>query len=162
MVGDEFMIEQLKVKLLYEAAKEPTRATIRSAGIDLYACSLWPMHSMNPDGFSLSLPPRRPTLVHTGIAIQLPEGHVGLCCPRSGLASKHNVTVLNTPGVIDEDYRGEVMVLLINHDEETKYIAHGDRIAQLVIVPVTRTMIQVVQELSTTERGDRGFGSSGI
>jgi dUTP pyrophosphatase len=100
-------------------------------------------------------------LVPTGIAVALPNGFEAQVRPRSGLAVKHGVTVLNSPGTIDSDYRGEIKVPLINHGEADFAVARGDRIAQLVIAPVSRARWQVVEELDATARGSGGFGSSG-
>jgi len=100
-------------------------------------------------------------LVPTGFALELPEGYEAQVRPRSGLALKHGVTLLNTPGTIDADYRGEVMVLLINHGSEKLTIRRGDRIAQLVIAPVNHVEIVAVETLGATERGPGGFGSTG-
>ncbi|MDQ6976165.1 MAG: dUTP diphosphatase [Mariprofundaceae bacterium] len=101
-------------------------------------------------------------LINTGISIAVPEGYEAQIRPRSGLALKHGVTVLNSPGTIDADYRGEVKVLLINHDDVAFYIERGDRIAQMVIAPVCQAKLAFVSGLSPTPRGDRGFGSSGV
>lgn len=101
-------------------------------------------------------------LVRCGIRIALPKGTVGMVCPRSELASKHGVTVLNAPGILDEGYRGEVMVILYNTDDHKAFrISKGDRIAQLVVVPYVRCSIEEVAELDDTERGEHGFGSTG-
>jgi dUTP pyrophosphatase len=100
-------------------------------------------------------------LVSTGWAIAIPEGFEGQIRPRSGLAKKHGITVLNTPGTIDSDYRGEVMVLLINHSKEPYTVRPGDRIAQLIIAPVTRVELVEVATLDDTKRGEGGFGSTG-
>jgi dUTP pyrophosphatase len=102
--------------------------------------------------------------VPTGLAIALPEGYEGQVRPRSGLAARHAVTILNAPGTIDQDYRGEVRVLLVNLGVDAYQINPGDRIAQLVVAPVTRVSVQVVEDsesLGATERGSGGFGSTG-
>ena len=99
--------------------------------------------------------------VPTGLAMAIPRGYEGQVRPRSGLARKHAVTVANAPGTIDADYRGECMVLLINLGREPFTIAHGDRVAQLVIAPVSQAEVVEVDELSTTARGAGGFGSTG-
>jgi dUTP pyrophosphatase len=101
-------------------------------------------------------------LVPTGLALQLPDGYEAQVRPRSGLAARHGVTVLNAPGTIDSDYRGEVKVILINHGREPFAIGHGDRIAQLVIAPVTRAVPVEVAALDETARGMGGFGSTGL
>lgn len=100
-------------------------------------------------------------LVDTGVRVAIPGGYVGLVCPRSGMACKHEVTVINSPGVIDPNYRGSIKVGLVNHNSAGFDIREGDRIAQLLIVPVPRVMFQQVEELDDTERGADGFGSSG-
>ena len=102
-------------------------------------------------------------LVPTGIAIALPNGYVGLVHPRSGLALKHGISIVNTPGTIDAGYRGEIMVTIINHDLSTPFqIAVGDRIAQLVIQQVEHATFEEVESLPDSERGSSGFGSSGV
>lgn len=143
------MTPSLKTKRLHPNAKLPTRASPGSAGLDLYAVEdVW-------------LPGHRSKMVATGIAIELPTGHEGQIRPRSGLASKHQITVCNSPGTIDSDFRAEIKVILINHSDEQYQIHAGDRIAQLVIAPVTMADVIEVDALSDTERGQGGFGSSG-
>lgn len=134
-------------------ARAPRYATEGAAGLDLFAALDAPMR----------LAPGARDAVPTGLSIALPSGHEGQVRPRSGVALKHGVTVLNAPGTIDEDYRGEVKVLLINHGKEPYTIENGDRIAQLVIAKVARTDVEVVDAaaLGATERGSGGFGSSG-
>jgi dUTP pyrophosphatase len=127
----------------------PAYATHGSAGLDLRAA----------EAFTLKSGER--ALVPTGIAIALPQGFEAQVRPRSGLAVKHGVTVLNAPGTIDADYRGEIKVPLINHGVEDFVIARGDRIAQMVIAPVTVASLSEVDRLEETERGSGGFGSSG-
>lgn len=100
-------------------------------------------------------------LVDTGVRVAIPNGYVGLVCPRSGMACKHEVTVINSPGVIDPNYRGSIKVGLVNHNSVGFDIREGDRIAQLLIVPVPRVAFEQVDELDDTERGADGFGSSG-
>ena len=147
----------LRVKLLREGAKAPTRATGRSAGVDLYAC----LSDQDGRAATVELIPGAHKVIPTGVAAVIPEGHVGLCCPRSGLARNNGLTVLNAPGVIDEDYVGELGVIIVNHSSISQFITHGERIAQLVITPVVYTFVEVVNELPTTERGAHGFGSTG-
>jgi len=142
----------LQVKKLRDEAKIPTRATEQSAGLDLYACLF--------QG-SVVIEPSQRALIKTGIAIALDPGMEAQVRPRSGLALKKGITVLNSPGTIDADYRGEVGVILINHSDEPVEVYHGDRVAQLVIQKVWMTEIQEVDELSDTERGAGGFGSTG-
>ena len=127
--------------------------TAGAAGLDLVAA---------PEGGQpLKIGPGGRILVPTGISIALPPGHEGQIRPRSGLALKEGVTCLNSPGTIDEDYRGEVKVLLVNHGEGEVTIRPGDRIAQLVVAPVARVEVAVVPTLSETQRGTGGFGSTG-
>ncbi len=142
----------LRVKLVRPDAKPPGYATEGAAGLDLAAAIDVP----------LAIPPGGRSSVPTGIAIELPPGHEGQVRPRSGLARRHAVTVLNAPGTIDEDYRGEVQVLLVNLGDEEVVIRPGDRIAQLVVAPVRRVAVEVVANLSDTVRGDGGFGSTGL
>jgi dUTP pyrophosphatase len=127
----------------------PSYATAGAAGLDLRAAE------------AFTLRPGERALVPTGIAIALPKGFEAQVRPRSGLAVKHGVTVLNAPGTIDADYRGEIKVPLINHGVEDFVIARGDRIAQMVIAPVTIASLSEVDRLEETERGSGGFGSSG-
>lgn len=108
------------------------------------------------------LAPGERVLVPTGLSIELPQNHEGQVRPRSGLAIKHGISLVNTPGTIDEDYRGEVMVPLINHGNEAFVIRRGERIAQLVIAPVVRPAIVEVSELAVSQRGKGGFGSTGV
>ena len=137
-----------------ELAKLPGYATAGAAGLDLHAALEAP----------LTLLPGARVAVPTGIAIALPPGHEGQVRPRSGLALKHGITVANAPGTIDEDYRGEVQVLLVNLGDAAYSIAPGDRVAQLVVAEVARVEVRAVDEaemLGATERGSGGFGSSG-
>jgi dUTP pyrophosphatase len=127
----------------------PNYATLGAAGMDLRSAD------------SLTIKPRARALVATGIAIALPLGFEAQVRPRSGLAVKHGVTVLNAPGTIDCDYRGEIKVPLINHGDEDFVIARGDRIAQMVIAPAPQVMLEEVLSLDDTLRGAGGFGSSG-
>jgi dUTP pyrophosphatase len=130
----------------------PAYATAGSAGLDLVAAV----------GSTLEIPPGGRVAVPTGLALALPEAWEAQVRPRSGLALKHGVTVLNSPGTIDSDYRGEVRVILANLGSETVSIARGDRIAQLVVAPVQRIAWQRVEELPSTGRGSDGFGSTGV
>lgn len=129
----------------------PKYETELSAGMDLYA---------NIEE-SICLKPMQRALVKTGLFIALPDGYEAQVRPRSGLAYKKGITVLNSPGTIDADYRGEVGVILINLSQEDFVIEDGERIAQMVIAPYTKAIWQSVEELSTTERGAGGFGSTG-
>lgn len=114
-----------------------------------------------PQG-DLTVAPGRIAIVPTGLAIAIPPGHEGQVRPRSGLATKHGLTVVNAPGTIDADYRGELKVALINLGQEPCVITHGMRIAQLVISPVSRVRVEQVPELDPTNRGQGGFGSTGL
>jgi len=129
----------------------PAYQTADAAGLDLHAALEAP----------LTLAPGKRALVPTGIALAIPKGYEGQVRPRSGLALRHGVTLLNSPGTIDADYRGEVKVLLINLGEEPFTIRPGDRIAQLVIAKVERAELVLVTELDATERGAGGYGSTG-
>jgi dUTP diphosphatase len=115
-----------------------------------------------PAGETLMLAPGARALVPTGFALAIPTGYEGQVRPRSGLAANHGVTVLNAPGTVDADYRGEVKVILVNHGEEPLAITRGMRIAQLVIAPVTTAAFVEAPELPDTERGGGGFGSTGL
>ena len=131
----------------------PAYQTADAAGLDLLAAV--------PQSAPLILLPGRYEMVPTGLTIALPPGYEAQVRPRSGLAAKHGVTVLNSPGTIDADYRGEINVILINHGEAPFQIRRGERIAQMVIAPVTRAELVPVDVLSTTPRGSGGFGSTG-
>ena len=124
-----------------------------AAGLDLVAAL--------PQAEPLKLAPGSRALVPTGLLLEIPPGHEAQVRPRSGLALQHGVTVLNAPGTIDADYRGEVMVLLVNLGQENFFVTRGDRIAQLVIAPVTRVDVERVETLSRSQRGQGGFGSTG-
>lgn len=110
----------------------------------------------------IELSPGKRRLIPTGLQMALPEGYEAQIRPRSGLAYRNGITMLNTPGTIDADYRGEVKVLAVNLGNESFIINHGDRIAQMVIAPVTQAEIEEVESLSDTERADGGFGSTGV
>lgn len=129
----------------------PAYARDGDAGLDLHAA----------EGAELAPGERR--LVGTGVAIALPHGHAGFVHPRSGLALRHGLSVVNTPGTIDAGYRGEIKVLLVNHDvEHSVTIARGDRIAQLVVQPVDHVRLVEVDDLPRSARGDGGYGSTGV
>jgi dUTP pyrophosphatase len=145
------MMTPLKIKRLHERAAIPSYATPGSAGLDLSAALEAP----------LELAPGARALIPTGIAIALPPGHEGQVRPRSGLAVKHGLTVLNAPGTVDEDYRGEVKVSLVNLGQEPVWIEPGMRVAQLVVAPVARVAVFEVDSLEETERGVGGFGHTG-
>ncbi|MBR1126237.1 dUTP diphosphatase [Bradyrhizobium lablabi] len=131
----------------------PAYQTADAAGLDLLAAV--------PQDTPMILAPGKHAMVPTGLTIALPSGYEAQVRPRSGLAAKHGVTVLNSPGTIDADYRGEISVILINHGETSFPIRRGERIAQMVIAPVVRAALVVVEELSGTGRGSGGFGSTG-
>ena len=131
----------------------PAYQSADAAGLDLLAAV--------PAESPLILSPGKYAVVPTGLTIALPSGHEAQVRPRSGLAAKHGVTVLNAPGTIDADYRGEISVILINHGETPFVIRRGERIAQLVIAPVVQAELTAAASLSTTDRGSGGFGSTG-
>jgi dUTP pyrophosphatase len=131
----------------------PRQQTAGAAGVDLPAALAF--------SATLIIDPGRFAMVPTGLSIALPEGYEAQVRPRSGLAAKYGVTVLNSPGTVDADYRGEIKVLLINHGDAPFEIKRGDRIAQLVIAPVSAVTFTERQALDSTERGDQGHGSTG-
>ena len=146
---------KLRVYKMRADAIVPQYETSGAAGMDLAACL----------STSITLEPGGTAKVPTGLKVALPRGHEGQVRPRSGLAARHGVTVLNAPGTIDEDYRGELQIRLVNHGPEAFTIGHGDRIAQLVVAPVVQVEIEGVNEeaaLGGTERGSGGFGSTGV
>ena len=142
---------EMNIKKLNENAIVPTYGSQFAAGADLYAC----------EGGEISIAPGQTRLVHTGIAMEIPEGLVGLIYARSGLASKRGLAPANKVGVIDSDYRGEIMVALHNHSDKEQTVADGERIAQIVFAPYYAAEFTVVDELSDTVRGVGGFGSTG-
>ncbi|MGF2947969.1 dUTP diphosphatase [Microbacterium alcoholitolerans] len=132
------------------AASVPTYAHPGDAGADLVATQ------------AVRLEPGERSLIGTGVSIALPEGYAAFVVPRSGLAAKHGITVVNTPGTVDAGYRGEIKVTLLNTDSKQAYdVAVGDRIAQLIVMPVVRARFEPVEELPDSVRGDGGFGSTG-
>ena len=139
----------LRVKRIHEKAILPVRNNDNDAGLDLFSVE------------SKVIGPGEWAMIGTGIAIELPKNTEAQVRPRSGLASKHGITVLNTPGTIDEGYRGEVIVIMINHARESFVVEEGMKIAQLVIMPVIFADVEETQSLSDSDRGDKGFGSSG-
>ncbi len=143
----------LKVHITLDAEGLPLPAyeTAGAAGMDLRAAIAEPV----------TLAPGERTLITTGLRLEIPEGYEGQVRPRSGLASRHGITLLNTPGTIDSDYRGLVQVVVINLGQEPFTIHRGDRIAQLILAPVTRVTVEAVDDLAETERGEGGFGSTG-
>jgi dUTP diphosphatase len=142
-------VTELPIRRLRDDAIVPVQAYEGDAGLDLAACD------------RIEIRPGERALVSTGLAVAIPEGFAGFVQPRSGLAAEHGVTVLNTPGLIDSGYRGEVRVILHNADARTPFVVEpGMRIAQLVVVPVAEIEPVEVEELPASERGVRGFGSS--
>lgn len=140
---------KLKVQRIHKDAKLPLQATQGDAGMDLFSID------------SLEIKPGQRQMVKTGIKIELEEGYEAQVRPRSGLALKYGVTVLNSPGTIDAGYRGEIAVILINHGQEVFAVEKSMRIAQLVIQAIPTVELVEVEELSQSERGEKGFGSSG-
>lgn len=141
----------IRVKKLDERAVLPTYGSEYAAGADLYAVT---------DG-ELTFEPGETKLVHTGLAMEIPEGYAGLIYARSGLASKRGLAPANKVGVVDADYRGEIMVALHNHGTTAQTIANGERIAQLVVAPFLKASYEQAEELNETVRGAGGFGSTG-
>lgn len=142
---------QVKIKKLCENAILPKYATEYSAGADLCAC-------LDKD---VEILPGATVLIHTGLALEIPKGYAGMIFARSGLASKRGLAPANKVGVVDADYRGEVMVALYNQSGEAQTICHGERIAQLVVMPFLACDFVLSDELSDTVRGAGGFGSTG-
>ena len=142
---------KVNIKKLNEKATIPTYGSEFSAGADLYALADEP----------ITIAPHETVLVHTGVAMEIPTGYVGLVFARSGLATKRALAPANKVGVIDSDYRGEIMVALHNHGSEAKTIENGERIAQIVLVPYLTAEFDEVDELTDTVRGEGGFGSTG-
>jgi dUTP pyrophosphatase len=142
---------RVRWKRLRPGALAPRYMSAGAAGLDLASAA--------PEAISIA--PGDSATVPTGLALEIPPGFEGQVRPRSGLARKAGVTVLNAPGTIDSDYRGELAVLLVNHGRNVHIIAPGDRIAQLVIAPVTSAELEEVEELGHTERGAGGFGHTG-
>ena len=145
------MTQQVRIKKLHPDAVIPTYGTPFAAGADLYAC----MDS------SVTIGPGQTQFIHTGLAVEIPVGFAGLVYARSGLACKKGIAPANKVGVIDADYRGEIMVALQNHSSEAVTIESKERIAQLVITPFLTAQFEETDELVDTERGEGGFGSTG-
>jgi dUTP pyrophosphatase len=140
---------EVAVRRLREDAALPRQAYEGDAGVDLVACE------------GMTLQPGERGVVGTGIAVEIPDGYAGFVQPRSGLAARHGIGVVNSPGLIDSGYRGEIRVVLLNTDRTEAFeIRRGMRIAQLVVAPVATVRLIEVDELATSERGARGFGSS--
>ena len=143
---------KLNFKKLNENAVMPTYGSEFAAGADLYACT---------NGETVVIESGETKLIKTGLAMEIPEGYAGLIYARSGIANKRGLAPSNKVGVIDSDYRGEIMVSLHNHSNETQSIADGERIAQMVITPFLKVEYNEVEEISETVRGEGGFGSTG-
>lgn len=144
------MTVRLEVKKVRDSAVVPARAYAGDAGMDLAACE------------RVELAPGARALVPTGLAVAIPDGYAGYVQPRSGLAARHGISIVNTPGLVDSGYRGELLVNLVNHDDEQPFVVEpGMRIAQLVILQVPPVELVEVDELPESERGADGFGSSG-
>jgi dUTP pyrophosphatase len=141
---------ELPIQRLRDEAVVPERAYAGDAGLDLAACE------------RVELGPGERAVVHTGLAVAIPEGYAGFVQPRSGLADRHGISIVNSPGLIDSGYRGEVKVILLNTDRTAPFVVeYGMRIAQLVVLPVPDVELVELDELPATERGVRGHGSSG-
>lgn len=143
------MIYDIKIKLIHKSALLPHQANMGDAGLDLFSIEEKIIKSGEAE------------LIRTGIKIELPKGTEAQIRPRSGLALKHSITVLNSPGTIDEGYRGEISVILINHGKDNFRVEKQMRIAQMVVAPIARVNIIPAEELTNTERAEGGFGSSG-
>jgi dUTP pyrophosphatase len=142
-------VTDLPVKRLHDGATMPARAYEGDGGLDLTACE------------RVELEPGARAVVGTGLAVAIPDGHAGFVQPRSGLAARHGIAVVNSPGLVDSGYRGEVKVVLLNTDRHEPFVVEpGMRIAQLVVVPVATPQPTEVEELPGSERGEKGFGSS--
>jgi dUTP pyrophosphatase len=140
---------ELPIQKLRDDAVVPTRAYAGDAGLDLAACE------------RVELAPGERALVGTGLAVAIPGGYAGYVQPRSGLAAKHGITIVNTPGLVDSGYRGELKVILLNTDANEPFVIEpGMRIAQLVVLPIPEVVPVETDELPSSERGQRGFGSS--
>ncbi len=146
------MTAKVKIKKLTENAKVPTYGSEFSAGADLYLCA---------DGDSVEIGAGETALLHCGVAMEIPTGYVGLIFARSGIATRRGLAPANKVGVIDSDYRGEIMVALHNHSDSAATVENGERIAQLVIVPYLTADFVEADSLDDTLRGDGGFGSTG-
>ena len=141
----------MRVKKLRENATVPTYGSVEAAGADLYACL----------EAEITIEPGKTVFVPTGLAMEVPKGYAGLIYARSSLGTKRGLAPANKVGVIDSDYRGEVMVALHNHGMEAQTIAHGERIAQLLVTPVLAPSFELWDDLTDTDRGAGGFGSTG-
>jgi dUTP pyrophosphatase len=154
--GLTIQVPTVKFKRVHPQARLPSRSTEGAAGWDLYALCITEEDRPNKS----IVPPHTTKLIRTGWHVEPPPGHMLMICSRSGLA-KHSLFVANAPGIVDSDYRGEIQVLLFNGSFSTYYVQHDDRIAQMLVVPLIPSNIAEVQELSSTSRGEAGFGSTG-
>lgn len=145
---------RIKIKKLYDDSRMPTQGSEWAAGGDLYAYI--------PGRDFIEIAPHETVMIGTGICASIPRAFWGGVFARSGLASKNGLAPANKVGIVDPDYRGEIKVALHNHSEDTQIIHHGDRVAQLVIVPAPRVIYDAVDELDQTDRGDGGFGHTGV
>ena len=148
------MFIKVKFVKVREGAKVPERGSKYAAGYDLSACI--------PDMERVIIRPGETVKIPTGLAFAYPEGYFGAVCARSGLATKCGLAPANKIGILDEDYRGEVFIALHNHSSETQVVNHGDRIAQLILLPYLNVDFVESDKLDETERGEGGFGSSGV
>ena len=144
-------MDKIAVKILREGAKLPTYGSVEAAGADLYAC-------LEAD---VTIAPGQTAFIPTGFAMAVPKGCAGLIYARSGMACKRDLAPANKVGVIDSDYRGEIIVALHNHGNQDRTISHGERIAQMIITPVLTPAYEIAENLDDTERGEGRFGSTG-
>lgn len=142
---------KVKIKKLSETAHLPTYGSDGAAGADLYALT----------DNDVTIDPGQTIMIHTGVALEIPVGYVGLVFARSGLASKRGLAPANKVGVIDSDYRGEIMVALHNHSDMPQTLTSGERVAQIAVMPCCRAIFEIVDSLDDTDRGEGGFGSTG-
>ncbi len=144
-------MESVRVKILREGAKLPAYGTAEAAGADLYACL----------DAAVTIRPGETAMIPTGIALEVPRGCAGLIYARSGMAVKRGLAPANKVGVVDSDYRGEILVALLNHGSVPQTVENGERVAQFVVTPVLQPAYEAVESLTDTERNDGGFGSTG-
>ena len=167
---------ELKVKKMRDNAILPIRGTVESAGIDLHACikdvEMFMVYNTNnvgietkrehPDEETIVIPPRYTVMIPTGIACDFPEGYFGLVLPRSSVGAKRRLTLANTAGVIDHSYNGEIMMVFENDSDVYQTIEPGERLAQMILLPYVTYDIVETDTLTETERGEGGFGSTGV
>lgn len=146
---------KVQVKKLHEDAKIPEYQSEGAAALDLHAC----FYGVKP---SLTIRPGRRALIKSGIAMAIPEGYMGIVTPRSGLSIKNGITVTNSPGIIDSDYRGDIGTVIQNTETDSFEVKEGDRISQLTLIPIVRGILEEVAELPETVRGEGGFGHTGL